>query len=67
MTLSNAGPIIQAREDAHKGSYRHARCLNCGGRVEMYVHDLGTCQTCGRDWYMEQYARNKYRVRAIPA
>jgi Zn finger protein HypA/HybF involved in hydrogenase expression len=66
MQLSSIGPIIQSREDAHKGHYRHARCLACGGRVEMYAQDLGTCQSCGADFYMVWMGKNQYRCRAIP-
>lgn len=62
----DVGPIIQSRESSERGHYRYARCLACGGKVVMYVHDLGCCETCGRDYFMEQWSRNKYRCRSIP-
>jgi len=56
---------LRVRWEPHTGHV--AKCLSCGGRVERYAMNLGRCQSCGRDWYMEHNHRGgRYVLRAVP-
>ena len=52
----NAGPIIQERRlyEVQKSRYKAfgAKCV-CGGTLEVYDRDLGYCQTCGAEYFIQ--------------
>ena len=66
VNVANAGPIIASRENRvnHRGV--SGKCLACGGRVERYAMDLGTCQSCGAEFFMWREGRHKVRCKYIP-
>ena len=66
MNASNAGPIIASREDRRNHRGVSGKCLACGGRVERYAMDLGTCQSCGREFFMWRVGRREVRCKRIP-
>ena len=64
--MLNAGPIIASRDDytSHRGVT--GKCLACGGRVERYAMDLGTCTQCGADFFLRHVDRHHVRCQWIP-
>ena len=60
------GPIIASRDEGYRHHGTTGRCLSCGGRVERYAMDLGTCQSCGREFFMWRVGRREVRCKRIP-